>query len=448
MGVNSGPGTITEGLIFAIDAGNLTSYPGTGTTVTELSRVSANTSLQSGALYFNTSPKGYFEFDGVNDNIPVTLSNITTTTTIEIWMRMKAFVNGMPFGFNSYDIWTGGGGGGTLGFNTASADSYGLTSTQVTNLGLLNQWKHYVFEMRSDVSYTNNKIYINGISQTLSQIGGTENATNRNFNSGVGRISCWVQDNNYHQTMDIALFRVYNRTLTQAEINNNFNALQERFSYLENYVADNLVLYLDPGKVSSYPGTGTSWYDLSGRNNHTTIINGGGYIHRNLGQILFDGTNDYANVNNAANILSKSSYTKFAFFTNSTYVVGNNIISGDGGSAHAFFMQTTNKLYAGHNGNWSTITSNTSLVLNTWYSAALTFDTTSGFKLYVNGTLDNTNGTTTAYTGNDNCLIGAYIAGSNVFAGNMGVVMVYTKALSSSEILQNHNAFKLRYGLP
>ena len=111
-------------------------------------------------------------------------------------------------------------------------------------------------------------------------------------------------------------------------------------------------------------------------------------------------------------------------------------------------MQTTNKLYAGHNGNWSLIISNTSLVLNTWYSAALTFDTTSGFKLYVNGTLDNTNGTTTAQSGKDNCLIGAYIAGSYVFVGNMGVVMVYTKALSSSEILQNHNAFKLRYGLP
>jgi hypothetical protein len=448
MGIYSGPRSIVEGLIFAIDAGNITSYSGAGTTVVDVSRISASTSLQSGVGYFNTSPKGYFEFDGSNDNIPVTLTNFGTTTTIEVWMRMKAFTGGMPFGFNNYDIWTGGGGNGTLGYNTAAGDSYGLTSTQVTNLGLLNRWKHYIFEMRSDVSYTNNKIYIDGQSQTLSQIGGTENASNRNFNSGAGRISSWLFDNNYHQLMDMALFRVYNRALTQAEITNNFNSLQERFGYLENPVADGLVLYLDPGKYASYPGTGTSWYDLSGSNNHTTIINGGGYAYRNLGQILFDGTNDYANVNNNANILSKSAYTKFAFFTNSTYVVGNNIISGDAGSAHAFFMQTANKLYAGHNGNWSTITSNTSLVLNTWYSAALTFDTTSGFKLYVNGTLDNTNGTTTAYTGNDNCLIGAYIAGSNVFAGNMGVVMVYTKALTSSEVLQNHNAFKQRYGLP
>ena len=64
----------------------------------------------------------------------------------------------MIFGFNLYDVWTQ---NGAMGFNTASSDQYGISSTQVTNLGLLNQWKHYVFEMRSDVSYTNNKIYIN-----------------------------------------------------------------------------------------------------------------------------------------------------------------------------------------------------------------------------------------------------------------------------------------------
>jgi hypothetical protein len=143
MGVNSGPNSVIEGLIFAIDAGNLSSYSGTGTSVVEISRISASTSLQSGVIYYNTSPKGYFQFDGINDNIPVTLTNVGTTTTIEIWMKMKAFVNGMPFGFNNYTIWTGGGGGGTLGFNTAGGDSHGLTSTQVTNLGLLNQWKHF-----------------------------------------------------------------------------------------------------------------------------------------------------------------------------------------------------------------------------------------------------------------------------------------------------------------
>lgn len=444
MGIYSGPNSVIDGLIFALDPANPKSYPGSGTGVTELSRVSANVSLNSGVGYFNNTPKGYFEFDGVNDNIPFTLTNFGTTLTIEVWAKFKSFGNGMILGFNKYDIFSY---NGAIGYNTANSDQYGLTSTQVTNLGLLNQWKHYIFEMRSDVSYTNNKIYVNGQLQSLSQVLGTELTSNRDFNSGNGRINSWLFDNGYFTPIDIALFRVYNRALSQTEITNNYNILNKRFNYLENVVNDGMVLYLDSGEYSSFPGTGTSWYDLSGNNNHSTLINGCGYSYRNAGSVTFDGTNDYVNVNNSANILSKAGYTKFVFFTNSSYSVGNNIISGDGGSAHAFFMQTTNKLYAGHNGSWSTIASNTSLVLNTWYSAALTFDTTNGFKMYVNGALDNTNASTTTYTGNDNCLIGAYIAGSNVFAGSIPVAMVYNRALSATEILQNHNALKQRYGL-
>ena len=60
--------------------------------------------------------------------------------------------------------------------------------------------------------------------------------------------------------------------------------------------------------------------------------------------IVFDGTNDYANVNNNANILSKSAYTKFAFFSNSTYVVGNNIISGDNKSENSIENKISDNL--------------------------------------------------------------------------------------------------------
>jgi len=132
----------------------------------------------------------------------------------------------MIFGFNLYDVWTA---DGRIGFNTAQGDQYGISSTQVTNLGLLNQWKHYVFEMRSDVSYTNNKIYINSQNQSLSQLLGSEGSSNRNFNSGNGRISSWLADNNYYIPMDLAQFRVYNRALTASEIVQNYNATKKRY---------------------------------------------------------------------------------------------------------------------------------------------------------------------------------------------------------------------------
>jgi hypothetical protein len=132
----------------------------------------------------------------------------------------------MIFGFNLYDVWTA---DGAMGFNTAQGDQYGISSTQVTNLGLFNQWKHYVFEMRSDVPYTNNKIYINSQNQSLSQLLGSEDSSNRNFNSGNGRISSWLNDNNYNIPMDLAQFRVYNRALTSQEIVQNYNATKKRY---------------------------------------------------------------------------------------------------------------------------------------------------------------------------------------------------------------------------
>jgi hypothetical protein len=93
----------------------------------------------------------------------------------------------------------------------------------------VDNWKHYVFEMRSDVSYTNNKIYINTISQTISQQSSSENAGGRTFNSGNGRISGWRNDTNYPIPMNCSSFKVYNRALTSTEITQNYNALRGRF---------------------------------------------------------------------------------------------------------------------------------------------------------------------------------------------------------------------------
>ena len=227
MGTKYNPRVVTSDLSLYFDSANVRSYIGSGTTVNGL--VSGiGLSLVNG-VGFGTTGTSYFIFDGVDDNIPFNIPNVSTTISIEMWARIKSFnivsSFGMPFGFAPYNVITYIG----LGYNTANSDQYGLNTTQVTNLGLLNQWKHYVFEMRSDVSYTNNKIYINGQSQTLSQVASTENTNNRNFNSGNGRISSWLNNNDFHQAMDIAQFRIYNRALTAQEVLKNFNATKMRY---------------------------------------------------------------------------------------------------------------------------------------------------------------------------------------------------------------------------
>jgi hypothetical protein len=224
MGLDHSPIIVTDGLSLYADAVNTRSYIGSGTTVNGL--VSGIGLTLVNGVGFGTTNTKYFTFDGTNDYIPFSVPNFGTTISIEFWARIKLFGGGMIFGFNVYDVWTQ---NGHMGYNTANNDQYGLTSTQVTNLGLLNQWKHYVFEMRSDVSYTNNKIYINSISQSLSQIASSEQTLGRNFNNGVGRISSWGNNDLYNIPMDIAQIRFYNRALSAQEIVQNYNATKKRY---------------------------------------------------------------------------------------------------------------------------------------------------------------------------------------------------------------------------
>jgi hypothetical protein len=445
MGVNSGPISVIEGLIYCLDPANPRSYPGTGTSVTELSRVSANPTLNAGVAYY-ANPKGYFEFDGVNDNIPFTLTNFGTTTTVEIWMKMKAFVNGMPFGFNSYDVYAG---SSAMGFNTAAGDIYGLTSTQVTNLGLLNQWKHYVFEMRSDVSYTNNKIYINGQSQTLSQVSTAENAGNRTFNSGSGRISCWLQDNNYHQPMDIALFRVYNRALTQTEITNNYNAFRKRFFPDENIISNGLILYLDAANTRSYTGIGLTAYSVSSIGSTAILTNGPTYKTANGGSFVLDGTNDYIYAPIDTTLFTTQA-TMIIWLKNDVAIPApsqtgiSGYFGAGGGNDHYPWADGAAYMSTFRNGRIGPITLSASIGRTSAHMLTITADTTS-WKLYQNTTLITTqSGLSSVYL--DNFNIGTS-GGTYYYQGNIYVFMIYNRALSTDEILQNYNALKQRFGL-
>ena len=211
-------------------------------------------------------------------------------------------------------------------------------------------------------------------------------------------------------------------------------------------VTNGLLVYLDAANARSYSGSGITANDLSGTGNTATLVNGPTYNSSNLGSIVLDGTNDYINVNSLANILPYTAYTKTAYFYVTSFSTANNIISGGFSGQHAFWLQASNKLYAGHNGAWTTVTGNTTLSLNTWYFGAVTYSNTSGWKLYLNGREDGTSADTTTFTGNQEIVIGAYSTGNN-FTGRISYVQVYNRALTATEILQNYNATKRRYGL-
>ena len=207
---------------------------------------------------------------------------------------------------------------------------------------------------------------------------------------------------------------------------------------------DGLVVHFDAGNIRSYAGSGNTIYDLSGSGNTSALTNGPTYLSSNLGAFVLDGSNDYILVNSQANILSKTAYTKIAFIYISNFSTVNNIISGGFSGQHAFWMFGTDKLNAGHNGAWNTVVGATSLSLNTWYFAAVTYSDSTGWKLYLNGREDGTSATTTTFTGNQEIVIGAY-SSSNNFTGRISNIQVYNRALTATEIFQNYHATKGRY---
>ena len=216
---------VTSGLVLNLDAGNPYSYAGAGTTWYDVSSIGNNSTLSNGPVY-SSDIGGNIVFDGSDDFTDVTLSSLTTTVTLEFWVKYTNLTNNMIFGFALYDIYAL---SGALGFNTANSDVYGLTSTQVSGLNIAGNWNHIVFVMRSDISYTNNKIYVNGVNQSLSQVLSSEASGNRTFNSGNGRISGWKTDTSYKIPGSIASFRAYNIELSAAQVLQNYNATKGRF---------------------------------------------------------------------------------------------------------------------------------------------------------------------------------------------------------------------------
>ena len=226
MGANSGPNIVTDGLVLTLDSGNRNSYAGSGTNWYDLSGNGNNCTLTNGPTFSNTN-LGNISFDGVNDYVDFYAPNLGTTTTIELWCKLGTAYSGtMMFGWNLYDVWCY---NGAMGFNTGNGDVYGISSSNVSSLSLVGNWKHYIFQMSSDVSYTNNKIYINTTSQSLSQQIGSELAATRGFNSGNGRLSGWRYSASYFIQMNCANFKIYNRALTTSEITQNYNATKARF---------------------------------------------------------------------------------------------------------------------------------------------------------------------------------------------------------------------------
>ena len=225
----AGPEIIQSGLVLALDAGNSNSYPGSGITWADLSGNSNNGTLKNGPTY-SSANGGSLVFDGVNDGVQLPGTNLSLNQmTISSWNYSSNYAqNGFMFEKTTnglvntqYSLFYN-------GDNLIYYRTYGLSPTDLTvntsTAGVVNnQWNNVVATWDG----TNKRIYVNGILRaTSANLTGTvtQNTT------GAAYIGIYGNFAGYPFNGRISKTSIYNRALTAAEIQQNFNALKSRFS--------------------------------------------------------------------------------------------------------------------------------------------------------------------------------------------------------------------------
>jgi hypothetical protein len=217
-------------------------------------------------------------------------------------------------------------------------------------------------------------------------------------------------------------------------------------------VTNGLVLNLDAGFTPSYSRSGTTWYDVSLSGNNGVLTNGPTFNSDNGGSIVFDGTNDYVGIpdNGTGDITEKLTICS-VIKSNGNWIQYGGILEKK--NSYEFTMQSSGVMEFGINiggGSFSEVLGSGTLSQNTWHHVSMTFSTDlNQVKFYLNGVLDVTRTLTANITTNNEPInVGASIGGApQYFRGNIALTQLYNRALSDTEVLQNYNATKGRFGL-
>jgi hypothetical protein len=227
-------------------------------------------------------------------------------------------------------------------------------------------------------------------------------------------------------------------------------------------IQDGLVLCLDAANTKSYPGSGTSWVDLSGNGNNGTLTNGPTFSSANSGSVLLDGANDYIACGNFStlNNMSIGMWVRVLSNAGNYKAFAGAVGAGtDWGTGFAIHMSQNGRasfdtccfeggiLYVGGGTNFMT----TSVPFGDWANIYFTISA-NYIQFYLNGSAQ----FGTARLNNSTSTIGmnSLVIGSRPDAvasrganANIASAIIHNRALSASEVFQNYNATKGRFRL-
>jgi hypothetical protein len=246
-------------------------------------------------------------------------------------------------------------------------------------------------------------------------------------------------------------------------------------SHSPQIVRDGLVLYLDAANIKSYPGSGTTWFDLSGNANNVTLFNGVGYDSVTK-SFLFDGVNDYARTVNTIDFSGTNKVTAifllqvqdypstgggfkvlYELSANFNSVVNAFIASyADTSASQDYQIFSSNR---GNNGYNLALYSKTILNDLNWHNFASIHDTSEASKenlIYNNSIIGLELQNPVSGLGNNNT--NNFASGQHLFLGARGgtigfsnikvaSIMFYNRRLTEQELKTNFNATRGRYGI-
>ena len=248
-------------------------------------------------------------------------------------------------------------------------------------------------------------------------------------------------------------------------------------------VRDSLAVYVDAANVKSYPGSGTSVIDISRHGRDATLVNGAAINTGSDGVVsfLFDGTNDHATFSTSINsVISQHKDCSFSVWVRVHDDADNTIVAHPNLTGNAPFILWYDVNQTGTVGNigGSDIGGGTVKVLSVmvtdsgsefrfttgnnvlqnmngllpWYNICVVLDPSNNkFYTYVNGKLKalfNSSSCDGIKSSSSDFDLGSGTnAGSSTLNGNIAQFSVYSKALSETEVVQNYNSLRGRFGL-
>ena len=221
--------------------------------------------------------------------------------------------------------------------------------------------------------------------------------------------------------------------------------------YNPSIVKDNLILYLDAANTKSYPGSGTTWTDISTNNHHATLTNGPTFNSGNGGYFVFDGINDHARIDASFQVSTSATYSFEAWIFKTSTGTSNaaQLISGGfGGDQDGLTISSETFSTAGD----ARIQTTNGTCTGVYYNSVSQNLTGSG-----NGTLVNFNlnewihiavtGLSINSVDGGRHHIGQNNNNTNEYTGRISNIKIYDRELTALEVKQNYDALKGRFGL-